>query len=382
MQDTINIERLAEIFTTLCEISSPSRREGAIATWLINCFHELGADSIYVDNSKEKTGSETGNIIVRFNGTKKNRDGFFLSCHMDTVEPADNVKVVRTGDIFTSAGDTILGADDKSGIAAIIGMLQFLREQKIDYPTIEVIITTCEEIGLLGAKYLELDQIQSRYGYALDSTGTNHVITGAPAANKIKVEIKGLASHAGLCPEVGINALSIAVTALHSLQIGRLDEESTCNFGVIEGGVATNIVPETVVLRGEVRSHNPEKLKKYTEQIFTAFTTTVESWPQHSESGRPAVNVSIVDAYPAMLLHDETQVLQRITRAAEAIDCPLRHITAGGGSDANIFNGHGLPTAIVASGMNKVHTFDEQLDLNDLVDLTRLLISLATIEKY
>jgi len=183
MTITINRERLAETFAELCEISSPSRKEGAIAAFLKTKFSELGADTIIEDDSAAKTGSESGNLIVRFNGNQADREGFFLSCHMDTVEPADGVKVLRTGDIFTSRGETVLGGDDKSGIAAVLELLALLQEQKTPHPMIEVVITTCEEIGLLGAKHLDYSRLQTSYGYALDSSGIDTVIVGAPAAN-------------------------------------------------------------------------------------------------------------------------------------------------------------------------------------------------------
>lgn len=221
MSITVNRERLAKIFTELCEIDSPSLREEKICQELKRLFVQLGADSVYEDNSASKTGSESGNLIIRFNGNMPDKPGFFFSCHMDTVSPAIGVKVVRTGDIFTSKGDTILGGDDKSGIAAVIELFEVIKEQQTPHPMIEVIITTCEEIGLLGAKHLEFDKIQTKYGYALDSTGMNSVIVGAPAGNKITVTIKGLAAHAGLCPEEGINALELSAAALTKLKLGR-----------------------------------------------------------------------------------------------------------------------------------------------------------------
>ncbi len=177
-------------------------------------FTDLGADAIYEDDSAAHTGSESGNLIVRFNGSRPDLEGLFFSCHMDTVEPGVGVEVVRTGDIFTSKGDTILGGDDKTGIAAVLELMTLLKENNTPHPTLEVVITTCEEIGLLGAKNLEYQKLQTKYGYALDSTGNNHVVIGAPAANKIKVEIKGMAAHAGLCPEAGINALIFSGTGL------------------------------------------------------------------------------------------------------------------------------------------------------------------------
>jgi len=380
MTITINRERLAATFTELCEISSPSRKEGAIAACLKEKFAALGADAIIEDGSAAQTGSESGNLIVRFNGNLPKQEGIFLSCHMDTVGPADGVQVLRTGDIFSSKGETILGGDDKSGIAAILELLALLQETKSPHPMIEVIITTCEEIGLLGAKHLDYQQLHTAYGYALDSSGIDHVIVGAPAANKIEIHIKGLAAHAGLCPEAGINALSLAVNALSNLRMGRLDEESSRNFGLIQGGVATNIVPEQILLKGEVRSHSTEKLVVYTKEIRHAFEKTVADWQSTPATGdkRPSMTFTIVNDYPALTIPDDTPVLKRMRNATAMAGKKVQYIVAGGGSDANIFCGYGLPTAIVATGMSKVHTVDEQLDLNDLVNLTELLYALAT----
>jgi len=375
----INRERLAATFTELCEIDSPSRKEGAIAAFLTTKLTELGASSFYEDNSALKTGSESGNLIARFDGNLPDHEGLFLSCHMDTVEPANGVEVVRTGDIFTSKGNTVLGGDDKSGIAAIIEVLTMLKENSTPHPMIEVVITTCEEIGLLGAKHLEYDKIQTKYGYALDSSGIDHVIIGAPAANKIKVEIQGLAAHAGLCPEAGINALVLAVDALSSLRMGRLDEESTCNFGVIKGGVATNIVPDLVVLEGEVRSHSTEKLTSYTNEIICTFEETVANWQGNTMTGdkRPSAKVEIVGDYPVLAITRDAAVVKRVQKASAVTGKTLQYVKAGGGSDANIFGGYNLPTAIIATGMDKVHSVDEQLDLADLVSLTELIHALA-----
>lgn len=380
VSSAINRERLATTFTALCNISSPSRREGEISAYLKKAFGDLGADFLYEDGSATATGSQSGNLIIRFEGTAEGKEGFFLSCHMDTVEPASGVEVVRHGDIFTSKGETILGGDDKTGIAAVLELLAVLKERHLPHPTLEVVITTCEEVGLLGAKHLEYQRLTTAYGYALDSTGNNHVVVGAPAANKFQIEIKGMAAHAGLCPEAGINALTLATAALATLPMGRLDSESTCNFGLIQGGVATNIVPERVLLKGEVRSHDPRKLQRYTAEIFGAFEKAVAEWQPSSIHGdhRPSLTIDIVDDYPCLLLGEDAPVVARIRKAAVACGKDLRYVIAGGGSDANIFNGFGLPTAIVATGMNKVHTVDEQVDLNDLVNLAELLLALAT----
>lgn len=375
---TVNRERLGKTFTELCEIDSPSRREGRIAAHLKEIFAALGADSIYEDGSAEMTGSEVGNLIIRFNGNLPEQEGIYFSCHMDTVEPGDGVEVLRTGDIFTSKGDTILGGDDKTGIAAVIELMALLKENNTPHPMIEVVITTCEEIGLRGAKHLEYDQISAKYGYALDSTGIDHVVIGAPAANKLKVEIRGLAAHAGLCPEAGINALALAAKAISNIKMGRLDDESTCNFGLIQGGTAANIIPDLITLRGEVRSHSEEKLKQYTNEIYDTFDRTIGEWQGSPllNGEKPSVTIDIVADYPVLSIDENHPVVERVKRGATVADKQLHYIVAGGGSDANILNSHGLPTVIIATGMDKVHTVDEQLDLNDLTSLTELLYGL------
>jgi len=380
MNTLIQRERLAETFIDLCEISSPSLKERNIADHLKQIFTNLGADAIIEDGSAAATGSDSGNLIIRFDGTLPETEGVFFSCHMDTVQPGDGVEVVRNGDLFTSRGPTILGGDDKSGVAAIIEMMTVLGENNIDHGLIEIVITTCEEIGLLGAKHLEYRRLKAKYGYALDSSGIDKVIIGAPAANKFRIEITGAAAHAGLNPEDGISAIQVAAQAINKVQLGRLDETSTANLGIIQGGVATNIIPEQVIIEGEVRSHSPEKLERYTAEIKSTFEQTVATWRNSSPGNtlRPLVRIEVASEYPAMLLAMDSPVVRRVQSAGKQAGRELDFIVAGGGSDANIFNGFGLPTAIVATGMDKVHTTDEQLDLNDLVSLAELILSVAS----
>lgn len=382
MEIQINRERLAKHFTDLCEIDSPSRSEANVAAYLTKCFEELGADEILEDNSAKLTGSDTNNIVVRFNGTTDCQESLFFATHMDTVQPANNVKVQRNGDIFSSAGETILGGDDKSGIAPLIELITVLKENNIPHNPIELIFTTAEEIGLLGAKHFDTSLLQSKMGYALDSTGINNIIIGAPAANKIKISISGVAAHAGLNPEMGINALHIAAKAIAKLPLGRLDKDSTSNFGIIQGGVAQNIVPALVTIEGEVRSHDPEKLVQHTKQIADTFQQVVDEWDGLlAEQGvRPSVDLQILNDYPAMNLDTSHSVIKKIQAAGIKVGEKQNFIIGGGGSDANILNGLGLPTAIISTGMKKVHTTDECCDLNDMVILTKLIYALVTPE--
>ena len=375
----IQKERLAKTFVNLCEIDSPSRRERRVADYLKGLFTELGAESVVEDSSAEQTGADCGNLIIRFSGTVV-KEPIFFACHMDTVEPGCGVKVLRTGDLFTSRSNTILGGDDKSGIAAVIELIRVLKKSGMDHGPIEILLTTCEEIGLLGAKHLDRRLLQAKSGYALDSTGIDKVVVGAPAANRLKVEVHGIAAHAGLNPEQGVSAFCLAARAIADLRLGRLDEQSTANFGLIRGGVATNIVPALIVMEGEVRSHSPEKLTAYTKEIETTFCNVVRGWTTQSGSAKqPSVEISVEREYPVMRLADNEPVVTRVKDAGELLNREIDFQVAGGGSDANILNSYGLKTAIIATGMNNVHTVEESLDLNDLVRLVELLLAIVEV---
>ncbi|MBU0943990.1 MAG: M20/M25/M40 family metallo-hydrolase [Proteobacteria bacterium] len=376
---SIDRERLAKGFMRLCEIDSPSRQERGVADYLTKVFTELGAEAVIEDNSAEKTGADCGNLLIRFPGTAA-REPIFFACHMDTVEPGCGIEVLRSGDIFTSLGNTILGGDDKSGIAALIEMMAVLQENESLYGPVEILLTTCEEIGLLGAKHFDAKRLQATYGYALDSTGINRVIVGAPAANRLKIQVHGIAAHAGLNPEHGISAFCLAARAIADLRLGRLDEQSTANFGLIHGGVATNIVPDLITLEGEVRSHSLQKLDEYTEEIKRAFHKVVRGGTTQAVGVKqPSVDIIVEMEYPAMHIEESDPVLARVRQAGEYLQREILFQVAGGGSDANIFNSYGLKTAIIATGMDKVHTTDECLDLNDLVSLTELLLAITLV---
>jgi len=244
----------------------------------------------------------------------------------------------------------------------------------------EYVFTTCEEIGLLGAKALDPAHISATTGYALDSSGFGRVIIGAPAANLLTITLKGTAAHAGLHPEWGINAIMLAAQALAKSPCGRINQESTINFGTIQGGAASNIVPEHVRIDGEVRSHCQETLHKLTTQIQTTFQEVVSLWqdPTGEARGIPKLDFQARADFPAMRLTEKDTVIQTIKQAAQKTQIKLSYEIAGGGSDANIFNGKGLQTAIIATGMTHIHSTDEQVKLTDMVDLTRLLLALMT----
>ena len=377
----LQAERLAKNFVQLCEIDSPSRSEGRLASFLKGLFATEFRAEILEDDSRTVTGSDTGNLVVRIPGKSGGAPPFFCNCHLDVVEPAIGVKVRRRGDTFTSAGSTVLGADDKAGIAMLVEMARWLKEDDRLHAPLEFVFTTCEETGLRGAKNFDFSLVRANNGYALDSAGLDLAVFAAPAANHFTAIVHGVAAHAGLHPENGINAIQLASQAMANLSLGRLDEESTANIGVIVGGKATNIVPETVSIEGEVRSHNLEKLARYTESIREIFQQTIDGFdgPPAQPGGFPRraqLQFLVEEQFPAMRLADQHPVLQRLRRAAVTLNRKLDFNVAGGGSDANIFTSHGLPTAILGTGMTDVHTTDESVTLDAMVRTTQLLVAL------
>jgi len=385
MSEAVEIkrERLAAIFVEMCAMDSPSGEEAGFARFLKELFaREFPEATLMEDDSREQTGSNSNNMVLHFPGEPGLAPVFF-NCHLDTVEPGRGIRVVRKGDKFFSAGDTILGGDDKAGIAILIEAARALKESGRPHLPFDLVFTTCEEIGLRGAKALDISLLRAKEGYALDSTGVDLLITGAPAADHYRFTITGAAAHAGLHPEKGINAIQLAARCLADLPSGRLDEESTANVGIIKGGQATNIVPESVVVEGEVRSHSPEKLAAFSRQIKDMVQAVIDGWTPPPDDGldagvRPRLDFDLSREYPAMRLERNTPVLQRVDRAAAALGREINYQKAGGGSDANVFNGRGLQTAIIGIGMDHVHSTEESIDLLDMQRTAELVISIVT----
>ena len=370
----INQQRVSDEFMRQAAIDSPSFHEAAIAEYLQKSFEKLGA-TVEFDDAGKKIGSDSGNLIARIPG-KKSGEPLLLSAHMDTVTPAKDVTPVLNDGIFTSAGDTILGGDDKSGIVEIIEAITVLNEQEIPYVSLEIVISICEEQGLLGAKQLDFSQFKAKRAIALDTRGTDIVINRAPAANRFKIDVFGHEAHAGVCPEAGISAIQIASRAIARMNLGRIDKETTANIGTIHGGMASNIIPGQISLRGEVRSHNIDKLSRQTESIIASVEEEVRNGAItiNGESVQARMALEIIDDYPPMQVADHAEILQLICEAGEAINRPQQVLSAGGGSDANIFNSNGIEMVIMGTGMEKVHTIDEYISLADMVKTSELLI--------
>ena len=376
----INRNRLAEVFKALVQMNSVSRKEGAVAKALREIFESLEGE-VFIDGAGPKVESDTGNLIARFKGSKVGGTPLLLNAHMDTVQPGEGINVLFSDGTFTSDGSTILGADDKSALAIIIEAIRTLQENGLQYGLLEVVVTICEEVGLLGAKNLDYSMITAKYGYSVDATDTEGIVTRAPAANHVEFKVHGRDAHAGASPEKGINAIHLASGAISEIHIGRIDEETTANIGVIEGGKATNIVPPLVTVAGEVRSHSPEKLDRETRKIVQSFERQVSDYREAfpSDDGLPRLEVDIRQDFSVLKIPDDHPVVTLAKEASTVLGRQMEIKTSGGGSDANIFFAHGIVTGILGTGMKDMHTVRESIRLDDMIRSVELLVEIIQL---
>jgi tripeptide aminopeptidase len=374
----VDTARLAETFQTLVSIDSVSRHEGRICRAILSMMPPI-IEKTFIDGAGDPTGSDTGNLILKIKG---NRDAapMMLNAHMDTVEPGIGVKPRYTDGVFTSSGDTVLGADDKSAIAIILEALRVIHEKNLPHGPIDVVFTICEEIGLLGAKHLDFGLIDATFGYALDTYDTKGIVTRAPAANRFEIRVHGRSAHAGADPEKGISAVWVASKAVAGLRLGRIDDETTCNIGEMQAGGATNIVPHLVRLRGEARSHDQDKLAVVTRRIIDAFEDTAAEYRRiHHEDDIPRIEVDLEKDFPLNRIPENHPVVTMATKAAANLGRDLTLKTSGGGSDANIFFSKGIMTGVLGTGMKDVHTVRESIRLDDMVDAATLLLEIIAV---
>ena len=363
----IDAGRIKDEFLDLASISSLSRREGAIARRLERILKGMGA-SVEVDDAGEKVGGETGNLLARFTGTRPGAPPFLLSAHMDTVGPAEKIHLVVEGDIVRTDRSTVLGGDDKAGIVAIFEAIRALREGNIPHGDIEVVLSICEESGLLGAKHFDTIRLRAKRGLVLDVDGVSELITRAPAANRLSFTVTGLEAHAGICPERGMSAIQIASEAIAGMKLGRVDGETTANLGLIQGGLSSNIVPTRVVVHGETRSLDVAKLEAQTQHMRARFEEAAARHSVHLEQAehRARVDVEAERQYERLHIADSAPVVTLVAGAARGLGRPFKTRATGGASDANVYATRGIEVANLGCGMRDIHTVNEWVDLKDL----------------
>ncbi|WP_432662281.1 M20/M25/M40 family metallo-hydrolase [Wukongibacter baidiensis] len=364
----VNQERIVKEFIEYVQIDSLTRKEGNFAKFIRKELENLGLE-IVVDNAGEKIGSDTNNIIATLKGDK-DVEPIMLCCHMDTVTPGEGIKPIIKDDVIYSDGTTILGSDDKAGIAAIVEALKIIREEKVSHGDIEVVFTIAEEGGLNGSKNLDYSKIKSKAAFVLDSGGApGQIIIQGPAQDKIDVVIKGKPAHAGVCPEEGISAIQVAAAAINKMNLLRIDEDTTANIGIINGGKATNIVCPEVEIKAEARSLSNEKLDKQTAHMVECFEKVAEEFGAE-------VEIETSRAYGAFKIDENDEIVQTIKKACDNIGLKAFTDSTGGGSDTNILNVNGIKCVNLGIGMKKPHTLEEHISIKDLVDSARLVLEI------
>lgn len=355
----INKKRVLAEFLELVQIKCSTKQEREVGDLLIARLKELGC-TVVEDNAAEKLGGNCGNIIANLKGNIPGAPAVMFAAHLDCVEPCAGVKPQINDGVITSDGTTILGGDDKAGVTAILETLRVIKEQNLAHGNIQVVFAVAEEGGVNGSKNMDSSLLKADFGYALDSSGRpGKIIVRAPGQNKIHVKVHGKTAHAGIAPEQGINAIVAAGKILATVPQGRIDDETTCNIGVIKGGRATNIVPDLVEISCESRSRNQAKLDKLTSQICKAFE-------DGAKENNVTVDVVVAKAYGPYVLDEKSHVVAAAVDAAKKLGLDVEITGTGGGSDANNYNNYGVPCSVLGVGMQKVHTTEEFIIEEDL----------------
>ena len=363
------------LFLELAVLPSPSGEERAVADRVLDYLHALGLD-VDEDDAGSRIGSSMGNIFCRLapsnggNGTP-----VFLCAHLDTVPPEAAIDpVVGEDEVVRNAAGTILGADNKSAVAAMLEAAARLVEKGQAHAGLELLFTPMEEVGLRGAAAFDEQRLDARVGYVYDHAGpVGEVILGAPHQRKLDIQFHGRAAHAGMYPEEGRSAIAAAARAIADLRLGRLDGETTANVGEIEGGTARNVVPEHCRVLAEARSHDERKLADVVQEMLETVTfaaTLAECEVETQVEGSARGYRFRRDDVPVRIA---ASALERSGREPS-------YIFSGGGADANVFNERGLQCVNLANGMTDIHTPDERIavaDLEAMVDVTLALVEVA-----
>lgn len=369
----VNQDRIVNAFCQYVQISSPTKSEGEFAKFITKELESLGL-TVHVDGAGEVVGSDTGNVIARLEGTTAGETILF-SCHMDTVSPGVNIKPIIKDGVIYSDGTTVLGGDNKAGIAAIVEAIRLLKENNIPHGNIEIAFSIFEEGGLHGAKNMDYSKITAKRAFVLDSGGEpGQIIIQGPAQDKLDVKVIGKPAHAGVAPEEGISAIMVAADAIRRMNLLRIDEETTANIGVIQGGSVTNIVTPEVNIQAEARSLDNAKLDKQSQHMVDCFNAAAEAFGAK-------VEIDLKRMYGAFKINEADPIVEVVKKACENLSLKPYTAASGGGSDTNIFNANGITAVNLGIGEKKPHTLEEHLHIKDLVNTAEMLVEIIKLHR-
>ncbi|MEO5574659.1 MAG: M20/M25/M40 family metallo-hydrolase [Gaiellaceae bacterium] len=361
------------LFLELAAIASPPGEERAVADRVLAELRGLGLE-VEEDDAGAKIGSTIGNLLCRLPGRVEGGTPIFFCAHLDTVPPQGPLEPVVEDGIVRNAGGTILGADDKSAVVAMIEAARRIVEEGRPHAGVELLFTPKEEVGLLGAGAFDHTKLAAELGFVYDQAAPiGDVIMGAPYGRTIGVRFHGRPAHSGMVPEEGRSAIAAAARAIADLRLGRIDEETTANVGTISGGSARNIVPEWCELQAEARSHDAHKLADLVQEMLDTFAFA-------ASVAECTLETEVSETYRGYRFKDSDPIVRLAATALERCGHELVPTLTGGGADANVFNTKGLPCLNLANGMMEIHTADEHIavaDLDAMVEVTLALVDAA-----
>lgn len=357
-------KNIIDRFMDYVKIESESGNEKHMAKILIKELKDLGLN-VKQDKKTKKHHSNTSNIIAKLEN-KNSEKSVVLCAHLDTVKPGKNIEpYIKDGKIL-SKGETILGADDKAGVAIIMDVLSKIKNENINHINLEIIFTVHEEAGLYGAKALDYSMIESKNAIVLDSSGkVGGIVIKAPSKEKISATVKGKASHAGIAPEDGINAISVASDAISQMKLSKIDDDTTANIGTMDGGEATNVVPDKVNVTGEVRSFKNNKLKRQVDHMEKCIDNSINKFNAEGKIKKDKL-------YKGYDLDKDLKLIKDLIKAGKSANIEMFTRESKGGSDANIFNANGIKTVNLVIGTQLAHTVDEYIELDSLKNVSKI----------
>lgn len=340
-------ERMIKQFMEMVQIDSESGNEAQFIKYLKGEFEKLGGTA---------TIDSYGNLVAKFSSKNSNAtEPILLSCHADTVKPGVGIEPVLEDGVIRSRGETILGADDKAGIAE---MLEALRTAEVR-PPIEVAISRQEEVGLFGVKNLDYSLLTAKKGFLLDNDTLETIVIGGPSYFAIDVTVTGKAAHAGMEPEKGINAIHAASKAMSALKLGRLDHETTANVGVINGGMIRNGVPDSCTFLAECRSLTHDKARKLADDMVATIRKEVDDFGAE-------VEIKVDNLCKAVDIPEDSETVQVAKQALKAAGVNATTTFITGFTDASIYNNHKIEMAVVGIGAREEHATSEHIYVADM----------------
>ncbi|MDI2588325.1 M20/M25/M40 family metallo-hydrolase [Psychrobacillus sp. NEAU-3TGS] len=371
--EQVNEERLLTLFLELAKINGPSMKEQPVADFLVKALTELGF-TLEFDNAHHNYNGEVGNLIAWKEGTDSSIPPLFFSTHMDTVLPTEKLQPVIKDGVIYSDGTTILGADDRSALAAYLEGVRAIIESGVPHGPIELILTVNEQRGLVGATHLDYSKARSKVGYIFDSSGdVGQIILKGPYSSRIWMEVKGNAAHIALNAEEGNSAFLIAAEGLLNMKLGTIDEETLANIGIMEGGELTSIIPGSVTVAGEVRSFSKEKLELQLKQME-------EAMQKAAEKNGGNVNIRIEKKYSGFDIPKDHVLTKTVESASHNINVKPYLTETLGGADTNVLNENGLTCLTLGNGFQNIHSFRECISIENLINTGRL--TAALIEQW